>query len=60
MAGRVANERAEGSADIPAAIRIGTPRAPHFREVESTRPAIGWLEIHAENYLGGPSLARFR
>ena len=43
---------------IPAAIGVGL-RAPHVREVESTRPAIGWLEIHAENYLcGGPALTR--
>jgi uncharacterized protein len=25
-------------------------RAPHVREVMATRPAIPWLEIHAENY----------
>ena len=28
-------------------------RAPHLDEVASTRPAVGWWEIHAENYLGG-------
>jgi hypothetical protein len=28
-------------------------RAPHVTEVLATRPAIGWLEVHAENYMGG-------
>ena len=32
-------------------------RAPHLAEVVAHRPAVGWWEIHAENYLGG-GLAR--
>jgi uncharacterized protein len=28
-------------------------RSPHVAEVESARPAVGWLEVHAENYMGG-------
>lgn len=28
-------------------------RAPHFAEIERDRPATAFLEIHAENYLGG-------
>jgi uncharacterized protein len=41
-----------------AAIGIGL-RAPHLAELVATRPALGWLEVHAENYLGGgPALAR--
>jgi len=32
-------------------------RAPHLAEIERTRPATGFLEIHAENYLA-PSPAR--
>ena len=28
-------------------------RAPHVGEILATRPAIGWLEVHTENYLGG-------
>ena len=28
-------------------------RAPHVAEVLERRPAIGWLEVHAENYMGG-------
>lgn len=30
-------------------------RRPHVAEVLATRPAVGWLEVHAENYMsGGP------
>jgi uncharacterized protein len=28
-------------------------RAPHHREVIDTRPAIGWFEVHTENFMGG-------
>lgn len=28
-------------------------RSPHFAEIVATRPAVGFLEVHAENYLGG-------
>jgi uncharacterized protein (UPF0276 family) len=28
-------------------------RAPHVAGILATRPAIGWLEVHTENYLGG-------
>lgn len=27
-------------------------RAPHYREFLDQRPAIGWLEVHSENYFG--------
>jgi uncharacterized protein (UPF0276 family) len=27
-------------------------RDPHFRQVDETRPAIGWLEVHTENFFG--------
>jgi len=51
------NKRVEALTQCPA-IGVGL-RAPHVRDVELTRPAIGWFEIHAENYLGGgPPLAR--
>ena len=34
-------------------------RTPHVAEIEATRPPVGWLEIHAENYMGGgPALRR--
>jgi uncharacterized protein (UPF0276 family) len=28
-------------------------RAPHVAEILETRPPIPWLEVHAENYMGG-------
>jgi uncharacterized protein (UPF0276 family) len=28
-------------------------RAPHVGELLATRPRVGWLEVHAENYMGG-------
>src|SRR4051812_19843802 len=37
---------------IPRAMGVGL-RAPHAAELLSTGPALGWLEIHAENYFGG-------
>lgn len=49
---------ANGSGAIPTAIGIGL-RAPHLAEIVATRPALGWLEVHAENYMGGgPALAQ--
>jgi uncharacterized protein len=27
-------------------------RAPHYREILETRPDIGWVEVHSENYFG--------
>ena len=36
---------------IPASAGIGL-RAEHYREVVETRPAVGWLEVHSENYFG--------
>jgi len=36
---------------IPVRAGIGL-RAPHYREILDTRPAIGWLEVHSENYFG--------
>jgi len=48
----------------PCAAGIGL-RAPHYRDIVSARPALGFLEVHAENFFadGGPALAwleRFR
>src|SRR5262245_51035247 len=43
---------------IPAAAGIGL-RAPHVAEVIACRPPLPWLEVHAENYLGGgPAIAQ--
>jgi len=36
---------------IPAQAGIGL-RAEHYKEVITTRPNIGWLEVHSENYFG--------
>ncbi|HVG81330.1 MAG TPA: DUF692 domain-containing protein [Methylomirabilota bacterium] len=37
---------------LPVSAGVGL-RAPHHREWLERRPAMGWLEVHAENYLGG-------
>ncbi len=36
---------------IPATVGIGL-RGPHYREIASTQPKIGWVEAHSENYFG--------
>lgn len=33
-------------------------RSPHVAEVIATRPGVAWLEVHAENYMGGGAPAR--
>ena len=38
-----------------ASVGIGL-RTPHASEIRATRPALGWLEIHSENYLGDTPL----
>ena len=48
---------ASGSAAAALPARAGLGLKPeHFREVLATRPAIGFFEVHAENYMvdGGP------
>ncbi|HWI25436.1 MAG TPA: DUF692 domain-containing protein [Stellaceae bacterium] len=32
-------------------------RAPHVAELLAARPVVGWLEVHAENYMGGGTAA---
>jgi uncharacterized protein (UPF0276 family) len=49
---------------IPACAGIGF-RSPHFRELSTRAPRVGWLEVHSENYFapGGAhldQLARLR
>ncbi|TSE07061.1 DUF692 domain-containing protein [Mesorhizobium intechi] len=39
------------SLTIPAIAGIGL-RSPHIKEMLSRRPSAGWLEVHAENYMG--------
>jgi uncharacterized protein len=46
------------AAPIPAVAGIGL-RGPHIAEILATRPALGWCEVHPENYMGGgPALSR--
>jgi uncharacterized protein (UPF0276 family) len=43
---------------LPTPVGVGL-RAPHFREFETARPAVAWLEVHAENFIcQGPGLTR--
>jgi uncharacterized protein (UPF0276 family) len=42
---------------LPAGAGIGL-RAPHVAEVLATRPAVGWFEVHPENYMGGGPVRR--
>ncbi|MEO8921747.1 MAG: DUF692 domain-containing protein [Caldimonas sp.] len=42
---------------IPAGAGIGL-RFQHHQEVLAARPAVPWLEVHTENYLGGGPSAR--
>lgn len=42
----------ERASPIPVAAGIGL-RFPHHAAVLSTRPAVAWFEVHAENYFGG-------
>ena len=40
---------------MPVKTGIGL-RGPHMAEIMARRPAVGWLEVHAENYMGhGPA-----
>jgi uncharacterized protein len=43
---------------LPASAGIGL-RFPHHRIVAETRPDIGWLEVHSENYMGGGTVLRY-
>ena len=42
----------DAASPLPALVGIGL-RAPHVAEIVTTRPRIAWLEVHAENYMGG-------
>ncbi len=45
------------ASQLPSVAGIGL-RTPHIAQVRRDRPAIGWLEVHSENYFvdGGPAL----
>jgi len=36
---------------IPPAAGLGL-KAQHYHEIQTTRPAVGWFEVHPENYMG--------
>ncbi len=40
----------ESSCTDPVGIGL---RAPHYQEIIDSKPALGWLEVHPENYFGG-------
>jgi|SRR5450755_3598968 len=46
------------STALPVSAGIGL-RSPHVARVRAERPAVGWLEVHSENYFvdGGPTIA---
>jgi uncharacterized protein len=45
------------SPSLPAVAGIGL-RSPHIPQILETRPSVGWLEVHAENYMNfGPATA---
>lgn len=46
-----------GVRSLPARAGIGL-RSPHVAEVLAARPALSWLEVHPENYLGGGPAVR--
>jgi len=46
-----------GGQGLPARTGIGL-RSPHVAEVQATRPALSWVEVHPENYLGGGPAVR--
>jgi uncharacterized protein (UPF0276 family) len=49
--------RDDGARELPARAGIGL-RAPHVADVLAERPPIAWLEVHAENYMGGGPAVR--
>jgi uncharacterized protein (UPF0276 family) len=49
----VAITRSSRRERVPLSAGIGL-RLPHLAEVVATSPAIGWLEIHPENFLANP------
>jgi uncharacterized protein (UPF0276 family) len=49
----------DGAPAQPMPVKAGIGlRAPHMAEIMADRPAVGWLEVHAENYMGFGSAFR--
>lgn len=61
MSGATAMSRWDsGNAAVPARAGIGL-RGAHVPEFVASRPAIAWIEVHAENYMrNGPGLRRLQ
>lgn len=47
----LATAKASRVQPIPVRAGVGL-RAEHYRDVVETRPAVGWFEVHSENYFG--------
>jgi len=46
---------AKASTPAPKSLAVRAyPLDPHIAEVVATRPPVGWLEIHPENFLANP------
>ncbi|WP_042973737.1 MNIO family bufferin maturase [Burkholderia sp. AU4i] len=50
--------RSPDPSSIPAAAGVGL-RFPHHQAFVDLRPSVGWLEVHAENYMGGGTPLRY-
>jgi uncharacterized protein (UPF0276 family) len=50
--------RSADRSPIPTSAGIGL-RFPHHQAFVDTRPSVGWLEAHAENYMGGGTPLRY-
>ncbi len=46
----------DGAGPIPHSAGIGR-RFPHHAAFLDSKPTVGWVEVHRENYLNGPALA---
>jgi uncharacterized protein (UPF0276 family) len=56
---RTGGVTADGVTGGPVSARAGIGlRSPHVAEVLATHPALAWLEVHPENYLGGGPAVR--
>lgn len=51
MHGPMEPSRYGAPSQLPPRPGIGL-RAPHYRELLESRPDVGWLEVHSENYFG--------
>ena len=52
MTGAAAQSASASASASVSALGIGIGlRAPHYREFLARRPAVGWIEVHSENYL---------